>query len=412
MKRIGLFLGVEPSAGGMFQYAQSLLDALDALPRGHYKVEIACASQAWREVLSGYSFPITWLKRGKFGLQLADASMVARIPGRLARALSRVSNPIGWQLNRLNCDIWIFPAQDAIAYQLGLPVIATVHDLMHRYEPHFPEVAGWRRFHIREHRFRNLVTWAKGVLVDSEVGRGHVVNAYSTDPAKIYPLRYIPPRYILQTRMGDGFDSRYTLPDKFLFYPAQFWAHKNHEAFVSAAASIRVKCPDIHLVFAGGKRHGFEQLRTHAATIGMLDRITFPGYVPDADLPEFYRRARAMVMPTFFGPTNIPPLEALACDCPVAVSGIYAMPEQLGDAALYFEPRSVAGIASAIERLWLDDKLCETLRERGRRRVASWNQHHFNGRVENILAAVLFEVDKVREAGRPFFRWRKPPVSS
>lgn len=46
-------------------------------------------------------------------------------------------------------------------------------------------------------------------------------------------------------------------------------------------------------------------------------------------MPEFYRRARRMVMPTYFGPTNIPPLEANALGCPVAVSKVYGMPEQL-----------------------------------------------------------------------------------
>jgi len=48
-----------------------------------------------------------------------------------------------------------------------------------------------------------------------------------------------------------------------------------------------------------------------------------------------------MIMPTFFGPTNIPPLEAIAVGCPVAVSNIYGMPHQLGDAALYFNPTRV-----------------------------------------------------------------------
>jgi glycosyltransferase involved in cell wall biosynthesis len=106
-------------------------------------------------------------------------------------------------------------------------------------------------------------------------------------------------------------------------------------------------------------------------------------------LPEFYRRARALVMPTFFGPTNIPPLEALSCGCPVAVSNIYAMPEQLGDAALYFDPASPSEIASALERLWRDDALCARLREQGQRRIASWTPAHFARRLKAVLDDVL-----------------------
>ena len=86
-------------------------------------------------------------------------------------------------------------------------------------------------------------------------------------------------------------------------------------------------------------------------------------------MPEFYRRARAMVMPTFFGPTNIPPLEAFALGCPVAVSNIYGIPEQVGDAALLFDPNSVEEIADCIERLWQDDALCASLISKGHART-------------------------------------------
>ena len=62
-------------------------------------------------------------------------------------------------------------------------------------------------------------------------------------------------------------------------------------------------------------------------------------------------------MPSYFGPTNIPPLEAMALGCPVAVSNKYAMPEQVGDAGLLFDPDSPEEIAKCIKAMWLDDKL-------------------------------------------------------
>jgi len=94
-------------------------------------------------------------------------------------------------------------------------------------------------------------------------------------------------------------------------------------------------------------------------------------------------------MPTFFGPTNIPPLEAMALGCPVAVSDIYAMREQLGDAALYFRPNSVRDIINIMERLWQDDLLCEDLAQRGLQHHANWQQYHFNGRFLNILEGLM-----------------------
>ena len=119
----------------------------------------------------------------------------------------------------------------------------------------------------------------------------------------------------------------------------------------------------------------------------MSEHLTVLGYVPDEELPALYRRARALVMPTFLGPTNIPPLEAFACDCPVAISGIYGMPEQLGDAALYFDPVG-NGDRRRHGAAWTDDALCETLRQRGREKIAQWNLAAFTQRFGQILDAV------------------------
>ncbi|HWA70553.1 MAG TPA: glycosyltransferase family 1 protein [Rhizomicrobium sp.] len=383
MIRLGLFLGVKPHAGGMFQYAQSLLDALAALPPDRYGVEVACASEDWRPILATYPFPVTWLKHGELGLRMADGLMALLVPGPLSRLLSRLFNPVVRQIMHRRQDFWIFPAQDGIAYQTPVPMVVAIHDLMHRYERRFPEVGGGYRFPIREHRFRSLVRWAKGVLVDSEIGRRQVVDAYGVDTGKVYPLPYIPPREIYAAGAADL--SQYDLPKKFLFYPAQFWAHKNHQALLEAGAALLPRCPDLQFAFTGGKRNLYDQLVAHAERLGMRDHVRFLGYVGAAELPTLYRRARALVMPTFLGPTNIPPLEAMACGCPVAVSGIYAMPEQLGDAALYFDPLSTAAMAAVIEQLWRDDDLCRRLSQAGLQHVAAWGPAQFANRLQEIL---------------------------
>ena len=108
-------------------------------------------------------------------------------------------------------------------------------------------------------------------------------------------------------------------------------------------------------------------------------------YVPNDVLGGIYMRARAFVMPTFYGPTNIPPLEAIALGCPVAVSNIYGMPNQLGDAALYFDNTSSKDVANCIERLWLDDHLSLQLKENGQKHFNKWNQTHFDARLKFIF---------------------------
>lgn len=388
MKRLGLFLEAEASAGGIFQYSQAMVDAFAALSV-QYELAVACTSRSWAPYLEQHPFRVTWLKHAKAGLKLAALFKAALLPGAVARPVTALINPIAWQLKALNCDLWLFPGPDAIAYQLPVASLISIHDLMHRYERRFPEVGGGYRYYVRDHRFGEMARWSKGILVDSKTGRDQVVKAYGVDPAKIHPLPYIPPRYIFAPSPAGDADRKYGLPPKYIFYPAQLWAHKNHESLIDAVAAIKSRHPEIHLVLTGKGRHRYKDLLGQSNARGVTQNITFLGYVPDEDLPALYRGARALVMPTFLGPTNIPPLEAFACDCPVAVSGIYGMPEQLGDAALYFDPNSVSEIADAVERLWIDDGLCETLRARGRQKLANWNQDAFNHELEKILAAML-----------------------
>ncbi len=112
-------------------------------------------------------------------------------------------------------------------------------------------------------------------------------------------------------------------------------------------------------------------------------------YVPNEDMPALYKLARGLIMPTFFGPTNIPPLEAFATGCPVAVSDIYGMAEQAGGAALLFDPHSVSQITTVLRQLWTNDDLCRHLSEKGRKRAREWDMSAFSQRLKMIIDDVL-----------------------
>ena len=390
MKRVGIFLSSDPGSGGMFQYSLAMLEALSALPRERYAIVAAFFNPVWRPYIEPLGLQILPLgTSGREPLTVGRIWRTACLPTALWRVLFWRLDPVAQYLWKERCDLWIFPAQDHWSYLAPVPALVTIHDLMHRYEPQFPEVSRWGRYFIREYRFSNICRFATGVLVDSEVGRKHVIDSYGLSSDKLFPLPYLPPRYIFDSVTPSGFDERYRLPARFLFYPAQFWAHKNHDRLLQAIAIVHRSCPDVFLVLAGAKRYEYETLVQRVADLGLCDHVLFAGYVPDADLPEFYRRARALVMPTFFGPTNIPPLEAFALGCPVTISGIYGIPEQTGNAALLFDPRSVEDIAVAVERLWRDDKLCEQLRDEGCARSKRWQQNDFNNCLQRIIDKLL-----------------------
>ena len=225
------------------------------------------------------------------------------------------------------------------------------------------------------------------LLVDSLVGKQHVIESYQTTGEKIYPLPYIAPAYIYNEPERANFDSRYKLPKKF-FYPAQFWMHKNHIRLINSIRNLTGQFPDIALVLSGSKRHNFKIVQKYVIDHGLENNILFVGYIPDEDISGVYKRARALVMPTFFGPTNIPPLEAMASGCPAVLSDIFGMKEQSGEAALYFDPLSEKDMAEKIKKVWIDDSLIENLKKAGLKRDKNNRIQAFTNRLKNVLELV------------------------
>ena len=154
-------------------------------------------------------------------------------------------------------------------------------------------------------------------------------------------------------------------------------------------ADLKKEFKDLNFVFVGSPYNGYRSTIALSKELNLMNNIKILGYVPDHDIPELYRRSRAMIMPTFFGPTNIPPLEAMTLGCPVAISDIFGIREQLGEAAIYFNPESIDEIKNIMKLLWTDDLLCRNLSKKGVIQSARWNQASFNKKFETIINRVL-----------------------
>jgi glycosyltransferase involved in cell wall biosynthesis len=182
------------------------------------------------------------------------------------------------------------------------------------------------------------------------------------------------------------------LPERYFFYPAQFWPHKNHLRIVKAMALLKERHGlSVNMLLSGYhsgeiREATFKELTDTAATLQVEDQIKYFGYVPNEDLGPLYAEARALIMPTFFGATNIPPLEAWALGCPVLTSDIRGIRQQAGEASVLVDPRSVEDIARGMHQLWTDDDLCKSLVGKGARRLEQFTFEDFRSRLMEILA--------------------------
>jgi len=388
-RKIGIYLGTDPHAGGTFQYDLTILEALATLSPSEYAVTAIYTDALWERFLDA-GFRKLFVSR-RFADRLTGAVCVkTRLSVSWLRSHASRLYSAARAIAAEDCDLWIFPSQDTLSYQIPVPSLAVIHDLMHRYERRFPEVSAHGEYERRERHYERVCRWSQGILVDSEVGKRQVVESYGVAPDKIHVLPYAPPRYLKQANKGPDTEK---IPEKFIFYPAQFWSHKNHKNLLLALSWLRIeKGLEINLVLAGSMKNSYQATRALVEKLGLSKSVFFLGYVPNETIVQLYRRARALVMPTFFGPTNIPPLEAFASGCPVATSGIYGTPEQVGEAALLFDPTSVEDIAQQVAKLWTDDDLCRYLAERGRRRAEQFSRASFNARFEAILGRIVGEL--------------------
>jgi glycosyltransferase involved in cell wall biosynthesis len=379
--KIGLYLDSEPYGGGVYQYVLTWVEALDKLK---CEVQVIATHERWQSLFKAKGWKTEIIpNQDKW---IWKALRLHLLPVSLWRSVSSQLHPLAKAIKSAHCDAWVFPAQDHWTFQVaGERCLGTVHDLMHIYQPEFEEV----KLHARSRNFifGNMSKYASGILVDSELGKKHVVESYGTDPQKVFVLPYLPPDYVTGLR-DKPVTKTLPLPEKFIFYPAQFWSHKNHKNLFLAIDLLKEKYSDIHLVCAGSDKNASSEAKQILKDKNLGNHITILGYVENEKIVELYKRAVAMVMPTFFGPTNIPPLEAMYLGCPSALSDIYAMPERSENAALYFDPYKPESIASAIEKYWTNENLRQEKIQEGFKQLQKWTPAHFQNKVSEILTAV------------------------
>ena len=119
-----------------------------------------------------------------------------------------------------------------------------------------------------------------------------------------------------------------------------------------------------------------EWARQAARGAGVEDAVEFVGRVKESDLASYYSGAECFALASLYEGFGLPPLEAMACGCPVVVSSAGALPETVGDAALLFEPGDDEALARRMADILTDGGVRSELRERGlaRAREFTWER--------------------------------------
>lgn len=369
MKRVGLLVLAGPRNGGTYQYTLSMVEAMRALPG----CKVTLYTQPGNTLYDGFGMDVRPIDSSK-------PRWFVQVLG--AAAGLKFGDPFPDE------DVVIAPVLSPALLHTRAPFAFTLHDMQERHYPHY--FAWWRR-QWRSWVNSRLARAAATVICESSFVAEDIVRFLGIDRRRVAVIAAPPvpmtgesddPARLAQVR------DKYRLPSRYLFYPAQFWPHKNHANLVQAFARMAADFPDVDLVFTGRAQDEYERVFALVDRLGLSGRVHHTGYVDQADLFALYRLATAAVVPTLFESVSIPVYEAQQAGTPVAASDVLAIPEQVGDAGLLFDPARPDSIAEALRRLLGDDAMREELAARGRSRFAAMTMDRYRDQLRDLVARI------------------------
>ena len=313
---------------------------------------------------------------------------------RILKLLKRFErySPFERRLIQQNIDLVYFLAPSSWTRDLDeINYITTVWDLSHRDDPEFPEVRWNRQFEARERNYRALLPRATAIFVDSELGKKNVVHRYGIDEERVHVMPFqaaAATRESKETGSRSSIDVRakYHLDVPNVFYPAQFWAHKNHVYLLEGLRALEQQYGlRIGAIFSGGDQGNLAYVKSYVRKLDLEDRVRFVGFVENEEIPELYRQSVALVMPSYFGPTNLPPLEAFELGVPVLYSDKSGLRDQVGDAALLMDLSDPVSMADHLKNLIEDPGLRSKLVEAGKERLKYFDSMDRVGILKRVL---------------------------
>lgn len=378
--KIAVMVNTKLSVGGSFSQAQVVVDEL-VNKRDRYDYLFLSIERSTVDYLNSRGLKAELIYKS---LKHTVKSMLTRRSVEIPKSLERVLSTHGTELVYMigPYDEWVKMVS------LNYNYLFTINDLCHRDHPEFPEVYSNNEFARRERVYGGGSRYALATVVDSDVTKEKLEKLYGVTSERVITLGFgVGSCYDVPPANDDAsVFQRYDIAGDYLFYPAQFWPHKNHVFILKALKLLKeLHGLSIHVVFTGSDFGNRQHVVCVAESLGVGDQVHILGFVSSQEIVNLYRSSKALVMPTWFGPTNIPPLEAFKLGVPVIYSkqadegGIFSETSTLIDLE---DPMSlVAAVMSVLN----DDEVVKERAENGKRFVEALKSGDYLGEIFKVF---------------------------
>lgn len=249
----------------------------------------------------------------------------------------------------------IYYLNQAYCFDPSFPFISTNWDIGHRSTHSFPELIDDGSFERRERFYSNILPKALMIICESETGKKELMDYTKIGAHKIRVMPMFAGGVILFDVTAEESQSmleKYGLKkNHYFFYPAQFWAHKNHVGVLEAFAKYLNNDGSFKLIFTGSDKGNLKYVKQKSIDLGIEKNVLFLGFIPIKTMTALYKNAHCLIMASHFGPTNMPPIEAMELGCPVICSDLGGHKEILGESGLYFNSYDPDSIYEAMVKI-------------------------------------------------------------
>lgn len=392
-KNVGVFITMPRHGGGSYQWVVNILQVINEYAELRSKSTIHMFQYSEYEAADELqsAFPSFFFHEiGKVDhFIMGVLRRVAYIIPFLISALRPIF-PLNSILAQKQIALMLFPTTNLDSALCNRKHIFFLADIAHVFYPHFPEVSANFQLRLRHILFKHGLRHADQIVVESEQLRNDIAKYYQADITKTDVLYQTFSKTLEsfknEAEIDDEQDDfKRTIPSRYVFYPAQLWQHKNHKNLLYAMKLVIGEIPDLCLVLAGSRKKGDQRIFSLIEELELQNNVKYLGYVPDKFIPILYKNAQALVMPTHFGPTNIPTLEAFHYGCPAVISDLPGCTEQTGDAALLFNPDSPEDMADKIMMVLKNEDLRQNMVKKGHERLKVLSYENYRNTLFTIL---------------------------
>ncbi|MBN2090952.1 glycosyltransferase family 4 protein [candidate division KSB1 bacterium] len=339
---------------GIGTYLQNILNQFCKIGTTH-RFLLLFAPEMIEEFRQKYPSP-------KFQLEIEEA------PKYSIAELFTISNKI----RRFKADIYHAPHYTVPLFKIR-PTIAIIHDLIHL---KFPEylTSSFARYYAKW-MMKHAISTSDHIITISEWSKKDIIEFFKIPAEKItvvYGAVADSFRKLDDFFVKEFLYNQLKIDKPYLFYCGAFKPHKNLITLLKAFQKVdSVLCP--YLVLGGDDLESNPELKMQVALLDLNGRLITPGRLSIENLVQLYNGAVGFVFPSEYEGFGLPPLEAMQCGVPVISSNASCLPEVLGDAALYFEPKSAEQLTLQMNRLLTDTDLRQNLIQKGFNQVKKYS---------------------------------------